>query len=93
MANVDMPAKYDVKYPTALRSLVADGAQLRRYPKDVLEAAFAAANKLYAEIAAANPDFVTIWAHMKKFRNEANLWYQVAEYTFDTFQISNRPKG
>ena len=93
MANVDMLAKYDAKNPAALRSLVAGGAQLRPYPKDVMEAAFAAANKLYAEIAATNPDFATIWAHMEAFRNEANLWNQVAEYTFDTFQISNRPKG
>lgn len=46
-----------------------------------------------AEIAATNPDFATIWAHIEDFRNEANLWKKVAEYTFETFQISNRPKG
>lgn len=93
MANVDMLAKYDAKNLAALRGLVAGGAQLRPYPKDVMKAAFAAANKLYAEIAATNPDFATIRAHTKAFRNEANLWNQVAEYTFDTCQISNRRKG
>ena len=93
MANVDMLAKYDAKNPGALRSLVAGGAQLRPYPKDVMDAALVAANALYAEISATSEDFKTIWASMEAFRNEANLWNQVAEYTFDTFQISNRPKG
>ena len=93
MANVDMLAKYDAKNPAALRSLVAGGAQLRPYPKDVMDAALVAANALYAEISATSEDFKTIWASMEAFRNEANLWNQVAEYTFDTFQISNRPKG
>ncbi len=55
--------------------------------------ALVAANALYAEISANSEDFKTIWASMEAFRNEANLWNQVAEYTFDTFQISNRPKG
>ncbi len=93
LANVDMMAKYDARNPAALRRLVAGGAQLRPFPQDVLEAALAAANKLYAEISATNEDFKNIWANQEAFRNEANLWNQVAEYTFDTFQIRNRPKG
>ena len=69
------------------------GAQLRPYPQDIMEAAFAASNALYAELSAANEDFRTIFASQEAFRNEANLWNQVAEYTFDTFMIRNRPKG
>jgi TRAP-type mannitol/chloroaromatic compound transport system substrate-binding protein len=92
-ANVDMLAKYDARNPAALRSLVAGGAQLRPFPDDVMVAGFAAANKLYGEIAATNADFKTIFEHQQAFRNEANLWNQVAEYTFDTFMIRNRPKG
>ena len=92
-ANVDMLAKYDAKNPAALRSLVAGGAQLRPYPQDVMEAAFASANKLYAELSASNEDFKTIFTSMEAFRNEANLWNQVSEYTFDSFMIRNRPKG
>ena len=92
-ANVDMLANYDAKNPAALRNLVAGGAQLRPYPEDVLVAGFAAANKLYAELSAANPEFKTIFESQQAFRNEANLWNQVAEYTFDTFMIRNRPKG
>lgn len=92
-ANVNMLAKYDALNPPALRQLVAGGAQLRPFPQDVMEAAFAAANTLYAEISAQNADFKTIFENQQAFRNEANLWNQVAEYTFDTFMIRNRPKG
>ena len=92
-ANVDMLAKYDAKNPAALRSLVAGGAQLRPFPDDVMLAAFAAANQLYEEISAADADFKAIYANQSAFRNEANLWNQVAEYTFDTFMIRNRPRG
>ncbi len=92
-ANVNMLAKYDALNPPALRQLVAGGAQLRPFPQDVMESAFAAANKLYAEISATNAPFKAIFDNQQAFRNEANLWNQVAEYTFDTFMIRNRPKG
>jgi TRAP-type mannitol/chloroaromatic compound transport system substrate-binding protein len=93
VANNDMIANYDSKNPKALRSLIAGGAQLRPYPDDVMAAAFEEANKLYATISAENADFKTIWDSQVAFRNEANLWNQVAEYTFDTFMIRNRPRG
>jgi TRAP-type mannitol/chloroaromatic compound transport system substrate-binding protein len=92
-ANATMLAKYDFRNPAALRRLIAGGAQLRPYPDDVLKAGFDAANALYATIAAENPDFKTIWEAQTAYRNEANLWNQVAEYTFDTFMIRNRPRG
>lgn len=91
--NVDMMAKYDALNPGALRSLVAGGAQLRPYPQDVLEAANATAIELYKELSTQDADFAAIWASQEAFRNEANLWNQVAEYTFDSFMIRNRPKG
>jgi TRAP-type mannitol/chloroaromatic compound transport system substrate-binding protein len=92
-ANLDMMANYDSKNPAALRSLIAGGAQLRPYPEDVLVAGFEAANALYAELSATNADFKTIFESQQAFRNEANLWNQVAELTFDSFMIRNRPKG
>jgi TRAP-type mannitol/chloroaromatic compound transport system substrate-binding protein len=92
LANVGMMAKYDALNPTALRELVAGGAQLKPYPQDVMEAAFAASNEVYAEISAENPMFAKIYESYSKFRNDQNLWFQVSEYTFDTFMIRNRPR-
>ena len=92
-ANVGMLAKYDYRNPTALRELIAGGAQLRPYPDDVMAKAFEEANKLYATISAENADCKAIFDSQNAYRNEANLWNQVAEYTFDTFMIRNRPRG
>jgi TRAP-type mannitol/chloroaromatic compound transport system substrate-binding protein len=92
-ANVDMQAKYDSRNPAALRRLVAAGAQLRPYSQEIMEAAFKAANELYDEISAKNPDFKKIYDNYRAFRNEEYLWFQVAEYTYDNFMIRARAKG
>lgn len=92
-ANLSMLAKYDARNPTALKSLIAGGAQLRSYPDDVMNKAYEAANALYAQISAGNPDFKTILDNQMAFRDEASLWNEVAELTFDLFMIRNRPKG
>jgi TRAP-type mannitol/chloroaromatic compound transport system substrate-binding protein len=92
-SNATMLAKYDFRNPAALRSLIAGGAQLKPYPEDVMTKAFEAANALYATLSAENADFKAIWESQTAYRNEANLWNQVAEYTFDTFMIRNRPRG
>ena len=92
-ANVDMLAKYDARNPVALRSLIAGGAQLKPFPQDVMEAGFAAAHQLYDELSAANADFKTIYDSQRAFRNEGYLWFQVAEFNYDSFMIRNRTKG
>jgi len=92
-ANTDMQAKYDGRNPGALRELIAGGAKLKAFPTDVIDAAYTASNALYDEISAENADFKTIIDSVKAFRNEGYLWWQVAEYTYDTFMIRNRTKG
>jgi TRAP-type mannitol/chloroaromatic compound transport system substrate-binding protein len=92
-ANIDMLAKYDALNPVALRSLIAGGAQLKPFPQDVMEAGFAAANALYDELSAQNADFKTIYDSVKAFRNEGYLWFQVAEFNYDSFMIRNRTRG
>ena len=58
-----------------------------------MEAALKAANEVYAEISAKNPDFRRIDEPMQTFRNEEYLWFQVAEYTYDGFMIRARARG
>ncbi|WP_149538899.1 TRAP transporter substrate-binding protein [Siccirubricoccus phaeus] len=72
-------AKYDVLNPPALRRLVAQGAQLRAYPREVLTALYRAAQDLYVEIGEANPRFKRIHEHWDKFRLEQTQWFRVAE--------------
>ena len=91
--NVDMTAKYDARNPGALRRLVGGGAQLRPFPQEIMEACYKAANEMYDEIGAKNPDFKKIYEAMRAFRNEEYLWFQVAEYTYDNFMIRARARG
>lgn len=93
VANVWMRAKYDAGNPPALKRLVANGAQLRPFPQAVLEACYKAANEVYAETSAANADFKKLYESILPFRNDQYLWWQVAEYTFDTFLIRARARG
>ncbi len=93
VANTWMQAKYDAGNPAALRRLVAAGAQLRPFPQAVMEACFKAANEFYAETAAANATFKTVYDAVAAFRNDQYLWWQVAEYGFDTFMIRARTRA
>ena len=91
-ANTDMQARYDAKNPEALKKLVAGGAVLRPYPADMMEACFKAANDTCAEISAQNADFKKIYDAMVAFRRDQYLWFQVSEYTFDTFMMGQQRK-
>lgn len=93
LANTDMLASYDWKNPTALKSLVAGGAQLRPLPQDVLAAAFDAAKATYAEVSASNETFRQVKASQDAFRADAYLNAQIAEYNYDVFMMAQQQAG
>ena len=80
-------AKYDALNPKALKSLVANGVQLRPFPQDTLEAAYKASQDVYAQISAQNADFKKLYDSQTAFRNDEYLWWQVAEFTYDSLMI------
>jgi TRAP-type mannitol/chloroaromatic compound transport system substrate-binding protein len=89
-ANTWMQARYDAQNPAALRRLVAAGTQLRPFSVEVMEACFRATTEENAATAAANADFKRVLDNMTAFRGEQYLWWQVAEFTFDSFMIRQR---
>jgi TRAP-type mannitol/chloroaromatic compound transport system substrate-binding protein len=89
-AYIMMQSNYDVKNPTALKQLVAAGAKLHRFPKDVMDAAFREATALYAELSEKNPRWKKIYDDFAKFRAEQNLWFRFAEASFDDFMQAQR---
>jgi len=91
-ANVEETARYDARNPQAIKRLVAAGTQLRPFPVPVMEACYKAANDMYAEINASNADFKKVYDNMVAFRNDEYLWWQVAEYTYDSFMIRSRSR-
>jgi len=80
-----MQAKYDAENPKALRELVAAGTKLLPFSQPIMEAAFKAANEIYAETSARNANFKKLYDSMMSFRKEEVLWFRVAENTFDNF--------
>jgi TRAP-type mannitol/chloroaromatic compound transport system substrate-binding protein len=92
-ANDWMAARYDMQNPGALKRLVAGGTQLRPFTNEVLEACLKATNELWAEISAKNADFKKTIDSMQAYRSDQYLWWQVAEYTYDSFMIRSRTRG
>jgi TRAP-type mannitol/chloroaromatic compound transport system substrate-binding protein len=62
------------------------------FPPSVMDACLNAALELYHEVSATNPDFKKVYEAMTAFRADQYLWWQVAEYSNDTFMIRNRAK-
>ncbi len=85
-------AKYDAVNPPALLRLLGAGVQLRQFPEDVLDASFKAAHEIYADLSAKNADFKKVYDSVKAARTEWFTWYQVADYTYDTYMIIQNSK-
>ena len=88
-----MQSKYDAANPAALRRLVAGGAKLSPFSATVLDACYKAATEVYTETSAKNADFKKIYDSMVAFRGEQYLWWQVAEYGFDSYMIRARSRS
>jgi TRAP-type mannitol/chloroaromatic compound transport system substrate-binding protein len=80
-----MLAKYDHDNPAALRCLVASGAKVRLFSRDVLNATFDAAEQLYTELNAKDPRFKKLFDAWNAYRREETFWFRVNELTFDSF--------
>jgi TRAP-type mannitol/chloroaromatic compound transport system substrate-binding protein len=91
--NALMLEKYDALNAKALRQLVAEGAVLKPFSQDILEACYKAAQETYAEITAANPAFKKIYDSQQAFKKDGYLWLQIADYSFDTFMMIQQRNG
>jgi TRAP-type mannitol/chloroaromatic compound transport system substrate-binding protein len=85
-----MMAEYDAKHPAALKRLVGGGAQLRTFPRPVLDACYKATQEVLGEFAAKSPEFKSIYEPWQRFRDDQNLWFRVAEHTLDSYRYSQK---
>jgi TRAP-type mannitol/chloroaromatic compound transport system substrate-binding protein len=92
-ANISMTAKYDVENPNALKKLLSQNAQLRPYSQAIMDACYKAANEVYAEISATNPEFKKIYDNISAFRADQYLWWRVAEFSYDTYMVRARSRS
>jgi len=88
MANADMMARYDANNSAALRRLVAAGAQLRPFSREILAEGWKAAHALYDETARTNARFGRIYESWRRFRDEQFLWFRVGENSYENFAFT-----
>jgi TRAP-type mannitol/chloroaromatic compound transport system substrate-binding protein len=86
-------SRIDAFNTAAMTRLLAAGTELRQFPRDVLEAAYAAAFALYEETAAKNPRFKAIYEPWLAFRRSQYAWFRVNEISFDVFNVSQLARG
>jgi len=91
--NVWMQSKYDAENPLALKRLVNAGVRLKPFPPLVLDACLKASFELYNQLSATNPEFKKVWDAILTFRNDQYLWWQLAEYSYDTYLIQTRTRS
>ncbi|TQS72593.1 ABC transporter substrate-binding protein [Rhodobacteraceae bacterium] len=91
--NANMLEMYDYENSRALRTLLAEGAQLRPFNQEIMKACFDTSKEVYAEISEENETFAKMLGSMREFQNEYYLWTQVAEYNFDTFMMVQQRQG
>ena len=88
--NSLMMAKYDFLNPPALKKMIGTGAVLKAFPRPVMEAAFKAAQEVYAETSAKSADFKKLSDHYFAYQRELVPWFRVNENTFDDFMATIR---
>lgn len=91
----NMLAIYDSQSPGALRRLIANGAVLKAFPRDVMDASFKTSNELYKEFCEKDERFKRIHDNYMAFRDELVPWFRVAEGSYDNYlgiALANRGK-
>jgi TRAP-type mannitol/chloroaromatic compound transport system substrate-binding protein len=83
-----MQARYDARNAAALKQLVAGGAKLFPFSKDLMDAAFKESMALYSEVSAKNPNWKKVYEDYAAFRKESNNWFRVADARFDNYMQS-----
>ncbi len=91
--GVLLQAKYDVENAASLIRLIKAGTQFRPFSQEIMEACWVKAEATYTELGASSPPFKAMYESLAAFRADEYLWWQVAEYSYDTFMIRMRAKG
>jgi len=86
----DTIAKYDTLNPIALKKLVAEGTQLKAFPKAVIDAGFNACMEVFADHEAKSPAFKKIRQDMLAFQRDQMMWNRFSEYSFNQYMYSQK---
>ena len=81
-ANLSVLSQYEAVNGAALLRLIEGGTKLRSFSQEILDAATAAANELYSEFSASDPDFKAFYDDWDAFRTAAQAWSNISEYSY-----------
>jgi len=85
--NTVITARYDVANAAALRRLIAGGTQLRAFPLPVMQAFFDHAQRMYAEMTAANAGFKRMYDSYTGVQREQVAWLRFTDNAYDNFMF------
>lgn len=86
-AHVVMQAQYDARNPAALARLLKSGTKLRQFSRDILDASWKAANEVFDEESLKNPKFKKVYEQWRRFRQDQNQWFSVAEASMQNYMV------
>ncbi|HZW12358.1 MAG TPA: TRAP transporter substrate-binding protein [Noviherbaspirillum sp.] len=89
-AHVVMQSEYDAKNPAALARLIKNGAKLRFFSKQILDACYKASVTTMDEEAAKNAKFKKVYDSYRRFQREQNQWNSVAEMPMQNYLASRK---
>jgi TRAP-type mannitol/chloroaromatic compound transport system substrate-binding protein len=84
-AGVVVQNRYDARNGPALTRLLQQGVKLVRYSDDILKAARAASEDLFAEQAAKEAAYKKVFEHWDKTRKEMFTWWGTTERAYGDF--------
>lgn len=84
-AASDMLTNYDANNPAALRRLIAGGAVLKSFPRDVMDASFQASQVVYKEFGEKNAFFKKVYDDYMGFRDNVVPWFRVADGSYNNY--------
>ena len=61
----------------ALKDLVLDRVEVKRWPPEILDALSKAWQQVAREMAESDPDFREVWQSMRKFREDYGIWHEL----------------
>lgn len=84
-----MQARYDQRNPPALRELLAEGVEIRKFSDDLLQAARKTSFEMLEEQAAADATYRKIYEAWKTARRDAYRWFGTAELAYASFAFTD----
>ena len=63
---------------------------LRQFPRAVMDACYKASLEVFDDYSGKSADFRKVYESWAKFRDEENLWFRVAEQSYDNYVFNSK---